>query len=148
LAAGIEVEIVGNEALAFLAEEFFDDGVAATDDEEFAGVVEFWADVAAVGGEFREGGEDVEFGDSGGGAAEAGGFGGDAGANVDEELAFDFEDSLVGGKDFALVVFEFGRSEALGVDEGLLAFVIGGGVREIGFGDFDVVAEDLIEADF
>src|ERR1700741_2894453 len=31
LAAGFEAEIVGHEALAFLAEEFFDDGVAAAD---------------------------------------------------------------------------------------------------------------------
>jgi hypothetical protein len=148
LAAGFEAEIVGNEALAFLAEKFFDDGVAAADDEEFAGVVEFRANVAAIGGEFRERGEDVELGDGGSGAAEASGFGGDAGADVNEELALDLEDAFVGGENFALVVFEFGRGEALGVHEGLLAFVICGSVGEIGFGNFDVVAEDLIEADF
>jgi len=60
-------------------------------------------------------------------------------------LAFDFEDAFVGGENFALVIFEFWRSETLGVDEGLLAFVIGGSVGEIGPGDFDVVAEDLLK---
>jgi len=45
----LEAQIVGNEAFAFLAEEFFDDRMAAGDDEKFAGVVEFGADVAAVG---------------------------------------------------------------------------------------------------
>src|SRR5580704_16199852 len=104
LAAGFEAEIVGNEALAFLAEKFFDDGMAAADDEEFAGVVEFGTDIVAVGGEFCKRGEDVELGYGGGGAAEARGFGGDAGADVDEELALDFEDALVGGEDFSFVI--------------------------------------------
>src|SRR5580700_952549 len=104
LAAGLEAEIVGNEALAFLAKEFFNDGMAATDDEKFTRVVEFGADVAAVGGEFGKRGEDVELGHGGGSAAEACGFGGDAGANVDEELALDFEDAFVGGEDFSFVI--------------------------------------------
>ncbi len=37
----VEIEIVGDEALAALFEEFFDDGMAAGDDEQFAGVGEF-----------------------------------------------------------------------------------------------------------
>ena len=147
LAAGLEAEIVGNEALALLFEQFLDDGMAAGDDEEFAGGIEFGAGVVAVGGQLGEGSEDVELGNGGGGLAEARGLRGDGGAEIDEELALDFEDALVGGEDFALVFLEFGRGEALGVDEGLLALVIGGGVGEIGLGDFDVVAEDLVEAD-
>ena len=104
LAAGFEAEIVGNETLAFLAEEFFDYGMASTDDEEFAGVVEFGANVAAVGGEFCKRSENVELGDSGGGAAKTCGFGGDAGADVHEELALNFEDALVRGEDFSFVI--------------------------------------------
>jgi len=96
---------LGTKRSPFLAEKFFDDGVAATDDEEFTGVVE-------LGGEcrcdrrrfFAKRSEDVELGDGGGGAAEAGGFRGDAGAEVDEELALDFEDALVGGEDFSFVI--------------------------------------------
>ena len=34
--------------------------------------------------------------------------------------------ALLGGEDFGLVVLELGSGEALGVDEGLLAFVVGG----------------------
>ena len=148
LTPGFEAKIVGNETLTFLLQQFFDDGMTAADDEEFAGVVEFGANVIAVGSELGERGEDVELGDSGGSAAEAGSIGGDAGANVDEELALDFVDAFVGGEDFAFVFFEFGRSETLGVDEGLLALVIGGSEMEIGFGNFNVVAEDLVVADF
>ncbi len=41
LACGLEVEIVGDEALASLAQEFFDDRMAAADDQEFAAGGEF-----------------------------------------------------------------------------------------------------------
>src|SRR5271157_415338 len=98
--------------------------MASGDDEEFAGGIEFGASVAAVGGELGERGEDIELGDGGGGFAEARGFGGDGGAEIDEELALDFEDALIGGEDFAFVLLEFGRGETLGVDESLLALVI------------------------
>src|SRR5271165_7566777 len=108
--------------------------MAAGDDEEFAGGVKFGAGVAAIGGEFGEGSENVKLGDGGGGLAKARGLGGDARAEIKEELAFDFEDAFVGGEDFALVFLEFGRGEAFGVDEGLLALVIGGGVGEIRLG--------------
>ena len=104
LAAGFEAEIVGNEALAFLAEKFLDDGVAASDDEKFASVVELGANVGAVGGNFCERGEDVELGHGRGGNAQARGFGGDAGADVDEKLALDFEDALIGGENFSFVI--------------------------------------------
>ncbi len=99
-------------------------------------------DVAAIGGQLCERGEHVHLGDGGGGFAQARGVGGDAGADVDEELALDFEDALVGGEDFALVFFQFRRGETLGVDQRLFALVVGGREMQIGFGDFDVVAED------
>ena len=91
VAAGFEAESVGNEALALLLEEFFDDGMAAADDEEFAGVVELWADVVAVGSKAGEIGENVEFGDGGGGATKARGLGSDARAEIKKKVAFDFE---------------------------------------------------------
>src|SRR5208337_4710829 len=71
LAAGLEAKIIGNETLASLFEQFLDDRMAASDDEEFAGGSEFRASVAAVGGELGEGSEDVELSDGGGGSAEA-----------------------------------------------------------------------------
>ena len=54
---------------------------------------------------------------------------------------------LLGVEHLALVVLQLRRGEALGVDQRLLAFVIGGREVQIGVGDFDVVAEDVIEAD-
>ena len=105
LTAGFEAEVVGNEALAFLTEKLFDDGVAAADDEEFTGGVEFGARVTAVGGKFREGSENVELRDGGGGFAKTRGLRGDAGAKIHEELALNFKNAFVGGEDFPLVLF-------------------------------------------
>src|SRR4029077_10308735 len=55
LAAWFEAEIIGDEAFAALAEEFFDDGMAPGDDEELAGIGELGASVAAISGELGEG---------------------------------------------------------------------------------------------
>ena len=107
--------------------------MAAGNDEEFAGGGKFRPSVAAVGGELRKRSEDVELRDGSRRLAQARGLGSDAGAQIDEKLALDFEDALVGGEDFALVFFQFGRGEALGVDEGLLTFVIGGREMQVGF---------------
>ena len=60
LAARLEAEIVGYEALAALAKKFLDNRMAAADDEQFAGGIEFRASVAAVGRELRESREDIE----------------------------------------------------------------------------------------
>src|SRR5258707_3711092 len=122
--------------------------MAAGNDEEFAGGSEFRASVTAIGAKFREGGKNVKLRDGRGGRAEARRFCGNAGAQIDEKLALDFEDALVGGEDFALVFFQLWRSETLGVDQGLLALVISGREMQVGLGNFDVVAENMVEADF
>src|SRR6202049_4754154 len=41
LAAGVEAEIVRDESLAALPQKFFNDGMTASDDEQFAGGIEF-----------------------------------------------------------------------------------------------------------
>ena len=80
--------------------------------------------------------------DGGGGSAKARSLRRDAGANFDEECALDFQNAFVGGENFAFVLLQLGSGEAFGVDQRLLALVIGGREMQIGFGDFDVVAED------
>src|SRR6267378_3407965 len=115
--------------------------MTATDNEQFARGIEFWASVAAVGGKLCEGREHVELRNSAGGAAQARGLCADAGADVHEELAFNFQDALVGGKDLALVFLELRRSETLRIDESLLAFVIGGREMQIRFRNLDVIPE-------
>ena len=68
-------------------------------------------------------------------------------AHLGEQFFFQREDLVFGVEDLALVVLQLGRGEALGVDQSLLALVVGGGQVLVGLGDFDVVAEDVVEAD-
>src|SRR6266571_3128250 len=125
LPARLEAKIVGNEALAFLTQKLFDDGVASAYDEEFAGGVEFGPRIAAIGGQLCKSTQDVELRYRRGSAAKPRSLRGDPGTDVDEELALDFQDALVGGEDFA--------------------FVLRGSEMQIRFRDFDVVAKNLIE---
>src|SRR5258708_17662317 len=43
---------------------------------------------------------------------------------------------------------EYGRDVALGILEGLLALVVRGNLGGVGVRDFNVIAEDFVEADF
>ena len=56
-------------------------------------------------------------------------------------------DPLLGVEDLLLVLLELGREEALGVDQRLLAHVVGRDLGQVGLGHLDVVAEDLVVAD-
>ena len=146
--AGVKIEVVGDEAgFTGVVHEALDNGVAASDDFEEGCGVDAGAGVAAKRGEMREVGDEVDFGDGGAGAPDAAGVIDEATAEVGEDAFFDFDGALLGGEDFGFVVLELRGGKALGVDEGLLAFVVGRDAGEVGFGDFDVVAEDGIKAD-
>ena len=66
----------------------------------------------------------------------------------DEEPEFEFLQPRLGAEDFAFQLLERGGSEAFRADQRLLAFVVRRHAVEVGFGDLDVVAEDLVVADF
>ena len=146
VAGAVEEGVVGDEA--FGVGEVFDDGVAAVNNLELVALVDGGADVAVGDGAVGEGGEDVELGEGGGGLLDGFGLGDDFFADVEEEFVFEVDGAFLGAEDFVFVVFEFGGDEALGVDEGLFADVGVGDVVEVGFADFDVVAEDFVVADF
>src|ERR1019366_6563727 len=126
--------------------EVLDDGMAAGEythlAAHFAGIGEAGALVAVLGGDLGERGGDVEFGDGGGGGADALRVSGSAFADFGEEFLFQREDLVLGIEHLALVILQLGGGEAFGVGQGLLALVVGGRQMLIGAGDFDVVAED------
>ena len=68
--------------------------------------------------------------------------------DIGEEFLFQRENLVLGVQHLALVILQLGRGEAFGVDQGLLALIVGGRQMLIGAGDLDVVAEDVIEAHF
>jgi hypothetical protein len=67
-------------------------------------------------------------------------------ADIGEQFAFQRQDLLFGVEHLALVIFQLGRGEALGVGQRLLALVIGGREMQVGARDFEVIAEDIVEA--
>ena len=67
--------------------------------------------------------------------------------HLPEELALQLQDALLGVEHQRLVLLQLGRDVALGVDQRLLADVVGRDERRVGLRDLDVVAEDLVVAD-
>ena len=143
--AGLEGDVVGHEALA--AEGVLDHRVAAVLDVEHVVRQDLGADVAAQGSGLGEGGQDIQLGQAAGGAQQAGGGGAQALAHLAEQAQLDLVDALLGVEHQRLVFLHLGGDVALGVDQGLLADVVGGRQPGVGAGDLDVIAEDLVVAD-
>ena len=142
---GIEQGVVGDELL--VDHGLFEDGVAAVDDVEVAGFVEGGAGVLVALRGFGEAEEDVEGGEGVGGLLEGVEFCADRLAEFDELLVFELFGSFLGAEDLVFDFLEAGRDIALGVGHGLLALVVVGDLGEVGFCDFDEVAEDVVELD-
>ena len=69
-------------------------------------------------------------------------------AKVQEQRVLQLLGLFVGRKHLLLVFLQLRRDVTLGVLNRLLADVLGGNLFAVGVGDFDVVAENLVEADF
>ena len=69
-------------------------------------------------------------------------------AQFKEQLVFEGHRFIFRADDFAFDFLQLRGDEALAIDHRLLADVIGRHAREIGLGDFDEVAEHLVEANF
>ena len=132
LATGIEAQIVGNEALAALAQEFFDDWMTPSHNKQLAGGVKLRPRVTTISGQLRERSEHIKLCDSGCRAAKARSLRSDDRANLDEECAFDLQNAFIRSENLALVLFQLGRSKPFGVHERLLSFVVGRREMEIG----------------
>ncbi len=152
VAGGIQENIVGDEALAaggqFL---LLDHRVAAVDNLEIGKLLGMRMKrglaVIAQGRDVRQAGEHIHFGQCKRGLADALGFGSNGRSQFGKESALDLDNLLLGVENFRFILFQLRRCEALGVDQSLLALVIGRGMVQIRFGDFNVVPEDRIELD-
>jgi hypothetical protein len=104
---------------------------------------------ALLEGDFGQGGEHVQAGDGLGEFQDRGGVGiGDLVTDAAEELELQIDDLLLRAQDLGFVFFQGRRDVALGVGRGLLAVVLGRhGDVAAGFGDLNVVAEDIVVAD-
>src|SRR5690242_3674199 len=94
----------------------------------------------------RQGRRNVEFGDDCRSFFYPAGVRGSKTANFLEYLPFESQDLLFGIEHLGFELFELWRGEALGVGQGLLAFVSCGDELQIRSRDLDVIAENIVEA--
>ena len=76
---------------------------------------------------------------------DATGFSGNRRAQLGKQAAFDVDDLFLGIENLGLVFFQLRRGEALGVDQGLLALIVGRSQVQIGLRNLEVVAKNRIE---
>ena len=123
----IQIKIVGHEAVAAAQLQLLDDRVAPGDDFDVGGIVELRAAVIAQGRDVGQRRQHIDFGQRQRGLADAAGFSGNRRAQLGKQPALDFDDLFLGIENLGFVFFQLRRGEALGVDQGLLALVVGRG---------------------
>src|SRR5262249_58340273 len=75
------------------------------------------------------------------------GLGGDATADVLEQLVLEAPAALLGAEDLGLVLLQLRRDVALGARERLASDVFGGNAGSLGVADLEAIAEDAVELD-
>jgi hypothetical protein len=95
----------------------------------------------------RERAQRIEFADRRGGFEDLRGMHSKVAQQPDKELQLEFLEARLRAQNLALEFLERGCGEAFRADQRLLALVVSGRALGVGFGDFDVVAEDLVVAD-
>ena len=119
--------------------------MAAGDDLDVGGVVKPGAAVVSQGRDLGQGCQDIDFSEGERGLADAAGFSRNGRAQLGKQAAFDLYDLFLGIENFGFVFFQLRSGEALGVDQGLLALVVGRGQVRIRLRDFEIVAKDRVE---
>ena len=122
----VQVQIVGDEAPRLLLRQPLDHRMPARQDAHLAGVGECGPLVAILRRHLRQRRGHIQFRHRRGRGADALRVRRRLLAHRREELLLQREDLLLGVQHLALVVLQLRRGEALGVDQRLLAFVIGG----------------------
>jgi hypothetical protein len=77
--------------------------------------------------------------------ANALGLGGYGRAQLGEEPPLDFDNLFLGVENLRLILLQLGSREALGIDERLFAFVVGGRVMQVRLRNLDVIAKNRVE---
>ena len=146
MAFRIEFGVVGHEAAG--GHGLVEHGVTSVGDFDRSARGEFRADVAESAGGFGQSAECVDLRDGAGGVLQRVEFDQHGSAELRENFRLEGAGALFAAEDAAFHVFQFRRDEAFRVGGGLFAGVIGGDGGEVRLGDFEVVAEDRVVADF
>src|SRR5205085_9111499 len=67
-------------------------------------------------------------------------------ADFRKDFRFELSDAVFRAEDFSLPILQFRRRVTFGIGERLPPLVINRHTRGVGFGDFNKIAEDVVEA--
>ena len=141
-----EVHIVGH--VGADVQDPFHHRVAAVGDPDSVALVESRPDVAVLHRGVGQPGEDVQPGDGRGDPADGAGGLGQLSADSVINGPFGFLQSVFGVQHQRLVFFQLRDDVPFGVGQGLAADVVLGDLIDVGLGDLDVIAKDLVVPDF
>ena len=108
----------------------------------------FGAAIISQGGDLRQRRQHIDFSQRQRGLADAAGLTGNSRSQFGKQPALDIDDLFLSIENLRFVFLQFGSGEAFGVDQSLLAFVIGRGQMRVRLRDFEIVAKDRIELTF
>src|SRR5258706_9159423 len=150
--AGIHVEIIGNKAIGGahdLGNELLTlkHRMAAFHDLQFATVLKLWSCEIAGGSNMGEARKHVDLGECERGLPDTFGLCCNRSAQLGKEAALNLYDLLLSVEHLSFVFLEFRRGIAFRIDQRLLALVVRGRMMQIGLGDLNVIAEDVVELD-
>ena len=117
-------------------------------DDQFAILGKLGTLVVALGGKVGEAGQHIQFRQHRRCLADAPRLVRHQAPGGEEQVALEGVASLLRVKDLRFQFLQLRRGEPFGIHERLLAFVIRRSKVQIGLRDFDVIAEDTVEADF
>ena len=140
---GGHVQVVGHVPLA--AEHAFDHRVPSGADVQDRGIRDFWLHVPVHGGDLRQGGQDVDVGNSIRGTQQRGGVGRDAVPDLAKQGVLELGDPLLGPQDGRLPFLHRFGDEPLCPDQCLLPDVVRGSPVQIGLTDLNVVPKHFVE---
>src|SRR5664280_2854327 len=144
----VEIEIVGDEANGGSGDlHLLDHRVTPFDNFDVRAIFKLGTAVVAIGSERGKRSEYIDFRQRQRSLPDASRLGGDGGAQLRKQAPLDLDYLLLGVEYLHLVLFQLRRGKALGVDQGLLAFVLPRREVQVRLGDLEVIAEDAVELD-
>src|ERR1035437_10089657 len=148
MSCAVQIEIVGDEAIGGSGDlHLLDHRVTPLNNFDVRAVFKLGTAVVAIGSERGKRSEYIDFRQRQRGLPDASRLGGDSGAQLCEQAPLDLDYLLLGVEHLDLVLLQLWRGKALGVDQGLLTFVLPRREVQVRLGDLEVIAEDAVELD-
>src|ERR1035437_6757440 len=148
MSCAVQIEIVGDEAVGGSGDlHLLDHRVTPLNNLDVRAVFKLGTAVVAIGSERGKRSEDIDFRQRQRGLPDASRLGGNRATQLRKQAPLNLDYLLLGVEHLDLVLLQLWRGKALGVDQGLLAFVLPRREVQVRLGDLQVIAEDAVELD-